>query len=609
MATAKPQVNAPTKGEVTYNIKLKDLYPRPSNGRKRYNKGDLNKLAANFLERQKNGLPPIQQYLLVRPRPEGGFEIVAGWRRWTAAGIAGLTDAPCVIRKMTDAEAAWEGAIENLQREQLDPIDEAVEFQELLKECKSIKELAATLGRDPKFIVERLPLANLIDEAVEDLRVGRIGLKLALLIAQLPESVQPDALAACYGTYWDGKRQVPNKEKVNRTEKELREWIQRNILLQLSTAPFNLDDTRLREDGLACLDCTERTGSNKMLFKELAGDKDSCLNKKCFDKKTSKYIQIEALRVKKKDSADPAPIIADILYGDAPEGMLNLNQFVRVEKTKDRCENTERAVWGRGRDLGKTAQICRNPKCPKHSKRLTGYATNGASSNRRVGSGRSDKMKHANRLQERLDINFNDATRLEVFRRGLLTYTHPLSRIDLNRIAFSHFKWLPAYHQKTINAVLEKEITEDIIAAMTDDELAGFMTLNTHVHHGANEYSRNRVDQREVAKLAERLGLNYRLIDAEMRVKHSRKKHLKAHKLHLEDVIAGKLVDPPNVYDGKSFPLPALSAPNDTGHKEPLSASPMDSGGEEKDQFTINGDHGEEGRGFTINVDESDEAL
>jgi ParB family chromosome partitioning protein len=606
MATAKPQAIAPTKGEVTYNIKLKELYPRPSNGRKRYNKGDLNKLAANFLERQEKGLPPIQQYLLVRPRPEGGFEIVAGWRRWTAAGIAGLEHAPCVIRKMTDAEAAWEGAIENLQREQLDPIDEAVEFQELLKECKSIKELATTLSRDPKFILKRLPLANLIDEAVEDLRARRISVELALLVAQLPESVQPDALAACYSTYWDGKRQAPDKQKVSKTERELREWIQRHILLQLSTAPFKLDDPRLREDGLACLDCTERTGSNKMLFKELSGDRDSCLNKKCFDKKTSKYIQIEALRVKKKESAEPAPIITDILYGDAPEGMLNLNQFVRVEKTNDRCESTERAVWGRGRDLGKTAQICRNPKCPKHAKRLSGYATNGASTNRRRDGGRSDKKKHANRLQELLDINFNDATRQEVFRRGVLTYTHPLSRADLNRIAHSHFKWLPAYHQKTINAVLEKEITEETIAAMTDDELAGFMTLNTHVHHGANEYSRNRVDQREVAKLAERLGLNYPRIDAEIRVKLSKKKHLPAHKLYLEEVIAGKHVDPPNVYGGKPFPLSVQSAPNDADHRKTLSPSQMDGGGEVKDQFTNNGGHGEEGGEFTIDENVSD---
>ncbi len=609
MATAKPQVNAPTKGEAIVNIKLEDLFPRPSNGRKRYDPKRIKELAANFKDRQEEGLPPIQQALLVRPRAEGGYEIVAGWRRWTAAGIAGLKQVSCVIRKMTDAQAAREGAIENLQREQLDPIDEAVEFQELLKECKSIKELATTLSRDPKFILKRLPLANLIDEAVEDLRARRISVELALLVAQLPESVQPDALAACYSTYWDGKRQAPDKQKVSKTERELREWIQRHILLQLSTAPFKLDDPRLREDGLACLDCTERTGSNKMLFKELSGDRDSCLNKKCFEKKTSKFIQLETLRIKKKDSPEPAPIIADIFYGDAPEGMLNLNQVVRVEKTKDRCENTERAVWGRGRDLGKIAQICRNPECPKHGKRLSGYGTNGTSSNRRRDGGRSDKKKHANRLQELLDIDFNDATRQEVFRRGVLTYTNPLSRADLNRIAHSHFKWLPAYHQKTINAVLEKEITEETIAAMTDDELAGFMTLNTHVHHGANEYSRNRVDQREVAKLAERHGLNYPRIDAEIRVKLSKKKHLPAHKLYLEEVIAGKHVDPPNVYGGKPFPLPVQSAPNEADHKDTLSASRMDGGREEKDQFTKNEDYGKEGGEFTIDDNERDETL
>src|SRR5262249_39043507 len=132
-------------------------YPRPTNGRQRYDKDKLKGLAASM----KTG---VAQALLVRPRAEGGYEIVTGWRRWMAGKIAKLTHLPCDIREMTDDEADWYGAIENLQREPLDPIDEAIEFARLLTKSKSPKDLASRLGQDVKSVTRRLPLADLIDD-------------------------------------------------------------------------------------------------------------------------------------------------------------------------------------------------------------------------------------------------------------------------------------------------------------------------------------------------------------------------------------------------------------------------------------------------------------
>lgn len=133
---SKQQLN--TAG-IAVMIKIEKLVPRPDNGRQRYDKDNLKGLA----ESMKTG---VAQPLLVRPRPKGFYEIVTGWRRWMAGKIAKLAELPCVIREMTDDEAAWYGAIENLQREPLDPIDEAAEFARLLEKHKSVKELARQLG-------------------------------------------------------------------------------------------------------------------------------------------------------------------------------------------------------------------------------------------------------------------------------------------------------------------------------------------------------------------------------------------------------------------------------------------------------------------------------
>jgi ParB/RepB/Spo0J family partition protein len=532
---------------VAVMIKIEKLIPRPDNGRQWYDRDKLKELAASMKTR-------IAQPLLVRPRPKGLYEIVTGWRRWMGGKIAKLTELPCVVQELTDDEVAWLGAIENLQREPLDPIDEGAEFARLLEKSKSVKALARELGQDAKSIARRIPLATVIEEVAEDLRAGRISVGHAVEIARLPHAAQSEALAACYGYERRNGERVPNKDDLELTVEELRQWVGYHILLDLARAPFRLDDERLREDGLTCLRCPQRTGHNQMLFADLKGNKDHCLDRACFANKTSQFIKLEAVRIKKKGSDEPAPILASNYYGEAPEGMLTRNSFAVIKNGDKQCDSAERAIWGDGPELGKTTRICRNTECPTHTRRTDGLTSTRSSANGRHSKPDND-LRKADRRQELFDIKVNEAARRRVFKESLPTYTDPLPREMREKVALGFFERLSGHHRRVIEAVIDQEVTAESIAAMDDNQLAGFLMFCTFAHYGANEYGYHRASQRDVVRLAEDRGVNYAHIDAETRVALSPKKYLKQHQLYLDEVKAGKAVSPPNVYGGSPITL------------------------------------------------------
>jgi ParB/RepB/Spo0J family partition protein len=537
---------------VAVMIKIEKLIPSPDNGRQWYDRDKLKGLAASM----KTG---IAQPLLVRPRPKGFYEIVTGWRRWMAGKIAKLKELPCVVRELTDDEVARLRALENLQREPLDPMDEAAEFARLLEKTKSLKGLARELGQDAKSIARRIPLATVIEDVAEDLRARRISVGHALEIARLPHAAQAEALIACYGHDWKNGERVPNKDDLELTVEELRQWIGYHVLLDLARAPFRLDDERLREDGLTCLKCPQRTGHNQMLFADLKGNKDHCLDRACFNNKASQFIKLEAVRIKKNGGDEPAPIIASNYYGETPEGMLGRNSFVVLQKAGERCDSAERGIWGEGPEFGKTAWICRDQECQTHARRVNGHSSSRPSANGRQAKPGGD-LQRANRRQEIFDIKVNEAARRMVFKESLPTYTDPLPREMREQVALAFFERLSGHHRKVIEAVIEQEVTAESLAAMDDNHLVGFLMFCTFAHYGANEYGYNRSSQRDIIRLAEERGVNYALIDAETRVALSPKKYMKQHQLYLDEVKAGKAVSPPNVYGGS--PITQSSGPD-----------------------------------------------
>ena len=142
--------------------------------RREFDKEALKELANSI--REKGILQPI----LARPNPDGGaklpYEIVAGERRWRAAQIAQLHDVPVIVRDMTDNEALQIGIIENVQRSDLNPIEEAEGFQRLIDEFSYTQEvLAKTLGKSRSHIANTLRLVGATNKVREYLVAGQLS--------------------------------------------------------------------------------------------------------------------------------------------------------------------------------------------------------------------------------------------------------------------------------------------------------------------------------------------------------------------------------------------------------------------------------------------------
>ena len=154
-------------GESTTTLRIADISPDREQPRKTFDDEALAELAASI---EKHG---VLQPIVVRPVPVGGYKIVAGERRWRAARLAGLKDIPAVVREISDAEAMELALIENLQREDLDPVEEALGYRQLMEKCNYTQETAAkTIGKSRSAVANSLRLLKLPPEALEFLRKG-----------------------------------------------------------------------------------------------------------------------------------------------------------------------------------------------------------------------------------------------------------------------------------------------------------------------------------------------------------------------------------------------------------------------------------------------------
>ncbi len=143
-------------GNSAVMLKLNDIEPNRDQPRKTFDEQALSELADSI---SKHG---VIQPLLVRPLADGSYQLVAGERRWRASRLAGLTEVPAVIKDMTDSEAMELALIENLQREDLNPIEEAEGIQLLIDTYGLTQDVAAErLGKSRPAIANALRLLNL----------------------------------------------------------------------------------------------------------------------------------------------------------------------------------------------------------------------------------------------------------------------------------------------------------------------------------------------------------------------------------------------------------------------------------------------------------------
>jgi len=345
------------------DIPVAALTESASNPRKRFDENSLTELAASF--KTQGILAP----LLVRELDESKYEVITGARRLRAAKLAELEVVPVRVVKLTDAETIEAQCVENLQREDIHPLEEALGFKSLLElgEPYNIGHIAARAGKSEAYIYGRLKLADLIPPVDEAFLKDQVSIGHALLIAKLQASQQQEAFAAAFRGMWTSE----GNSQVLIPVRELAAWIESNILLQLASVPFDRQDETLVPAAGSCVNCAKRTGFNKLLFADVR--KDSCTDPDCFRAKVDAHI---AKTMEKK----PELVQISSAWSTREGAPLGRNRYVELQIKKPKangsaakqpamqkpCEKMTEAIVMDGGNRGQTVKVCADPACRVH---------------------------------------------------------------------------------------------------------------------------------------------------------------------------------------------------------------------------------------------------
>ncbi|HEY0994044.1 MAG TPA: ParB/RepB/Spo0J family partition protein [Kofleriaceae bacterium] len=178
---------APARARTYFAAGIEELYPSPEQPRRRFDETKLGELAESM--KTHGVIVP----LVVRPRPEGGYFLIAGERRWRAAQRAGLHEVPVVVQDVEQGTALERALVENLQRADLGPLEEAGAYQRLVDEFGlTQEEIAARIGKDRSTIANSIRLLKLpppVRQLVEDERLS-MGHARALLALDEPAAIE-----------------------------------------------------------------------------------------------------------------------------------------------------------------------------------------------------------------------------------------------------------------------------------------------------------------------------------------------------------------------------------------------------------------------------------
>ena len=169
-------------------IRISDIQKNPYQPRKEFSKEKIEELAQSIKE---NGLI---QPIIVRQSPVIGYEILAGERRYRASIEAGLSEVPVIIKKLSDQEMMVHSIIENLQREDLNPIEEAKAYQSLIEKGYTHADIAAKMGKSRPYITNLVRLLTLPDFILNEVEAGKLSQAHARLLIQLPLKEQKNLL-------------------------------------------------------------------------------------------------------------------------------------------------------------------------------------------------------------------------------------------------------------------------------------------------------------------------------------------------------------------------------------------------------------------------------
>lgn len=215
-------------GEKVENINVIDIEPNPTQARKKFSEESINELATSI----KNY--GILQPIIVEKKSEGFYQIIAGERRWRAAKKAGLTTIPCLIRDEDEQTSKEISLIENIQRENLNPIEKALGYKELIDNYNLKQaELADKLGISRTYVTNTLRILNLDPRVIDLALEGKLteGHCKTLVSIEDPEEQYQMALKIIETgeSVSELERKVKNKKKAKTTKTKKNEAIYRDI--------------------------------------------------------------------------------------------------------------------------------------------------------------------------------------------------------------------------------------------------------------------------------------------------------------------------------------------------------------------------------------------
>jgi ParB family chromosome partitioning protein len=173
------------------HLPIEAIHPNPRQPRRRFEPEAAAGLAASIR------LQGVLQPIVVRPREEGGYELIAGERRWRAAQAAGSPTLPAVVKQVGDRDSLLLGLVENVAREQLSPVEEARAYASLVDEFElSLGDLAERVGRSKPGISNRLRLLELPEEVLWMLARGDLSEGHARAVLSVPDDEARRRLAS-----------------------------------------------------------------------------------------------------------------------------------------------------------------------------------------------------------------------------------------------------------------------------------------------------------------------------------------------------------------------------------------------------------------------------
>lgn len=315
------------------SLPLDRITESPLNPRKTFDAATITQLAESLTSHGQ--LTPV----IVRPAKGNRYELAAGHRRFRAAQQAGLAALDAIVRPMDDTALLEVLTIENLQREDVHPLEEAAGFAALLKQAKGydVAKIAARIGKSTRYVYDRLHLLQLIPEAQAYYRAGHLTLGHAVLLARQTREVQAelvvsqdDSIAWLFENpmfsdgdlFGEGDDESPDVAAhldagrlVARSVRDLEGWIREHVRLDLASA------------------------ETAELFPE-----------------TVKAVQRHRSRV--------VEISDSWRYGTMPAEIKARNEWVAIEL--ESCEHEQIGVYVLGQKQGQTVPVCCVPECIVH---------------------------------------------------------------------------------------------------------------------------------------------------------------------------------------------------------------------------------------------------